>query len=124
VGILTFFRVSKDKTDYFAVPVEWLKELDAVAAAPIAPLDGVPFWADEIGRQPAFLKAGALEADGRWEELAALARNWTDTAPSDAQAWMALGRAATQLGDRAVADDAFRRAAELGVTLPAAMQSR
>jgi hypothetical protein len=37
---------------------------------------------------------------------------------------MALGRAATQLGDRAVADDAFRRAAELGVTLPAAMQSR
>jgi S1-C subfamily serine protease len=124
VGILTFFRVAKDKTDYFAVPVEWLKDLDAAAASPVAPLDGVPFWADEIGRQPAFLQAGALEADGRWEELAAMARSWTDTAPSDGHAWMALGRAAAQLGDHALADDAFRRAGELGVTLPASAQSR
>ena len=124
VGILTFFRVSKDKTDYFAVPVEWLKELEATAAASVAPLEGVPFWADEIGRQPAFLKAGALEADGRWEELAAMARDWTGTAPSDGQAWIALGKAALQLGDHAVADEAFRRAAELGITHPAAAQSR
>ncbi|HXV07156.1 MAG TPA: trypsin-like peptidase domain-containing protein [Burkholderiales bacterium] len=124
VAILTFFRVSKDKTDYFAVPVEWLKDLEGAPATPVAPLEGVPFWADEIGRQPAFLKAGALEADGRWEELATMARNWTETAPSDAHAWMALGKAATQLGDSVVADDAFRRAAELGATYPATMQSR
>jgi S1-C subfamily serine protease len=124
VGILTFFRVAKDKTDYFAVPVEWFKEIEAVPAQPIAPLAGMPFWADQIGRQPAFLRAGALEADGRWEELAAMARDWTDAAPDDGNAWMALGRAATQLGERIVADDAFRRAAELGVVHSAKMQSR
>jgi Flp pilus assembly protein TadD len=53
-----------------------------------------------------------------------MARNWTETAPSDAHAWMALGKAATQLGDSVVADDAFRRAAELGAIHPATMQSR
>ena len=72
VGILTFFRVSKDKTDYFAVPVEWLKDLEDVPAQAVAPLEGVPFWADQMGRQPAFLQAGALEADERWDELADL----------------------------------------------------
>jgi S1-C subfamily serine protease len=123
IGILTFFRVSKDKTDYFAVPVEWLAALDSVPAAPIAPLAGVPFWAEQIGRQPAFLRAGALEADGRWEELAAMARDWTGAAPDDGNAWLALAKAAAQLGDSVVADDALRRAAELGVVQPAKMQS-
>ena len=124
VGILTFFRVTKDKTDYFAVPVEWLAALDALPAQPISPLTGVPFWADQVGRQPAFLRAGALEADGRWDELAALARDWTDAAPHDGNAWLALGKAATQLGQGSLADDAFRRAAELGAAQPARMQSR
>jgi len=124
VGILTFFRVSKDRTDYFAVPVEWFKDLEAAPALPIAPLEGVPFWADQMGRQPAFLRAGALEADGRWEELATMARDWTGATPEDGNAWMALGKAASQLGDHSVADDAFRRAAELGVVQPAKMQSR
>ena len=122
VGILTFFRVANGKTDYFAVPVEWFKALEAVPAQPIAPLAGVPFWADHVGRQPAFLRAGALEADGRWEELAAMARVWTDAAPEDGNAWMALGKAATQLGESNLADVAFRRAAELGVTHAATMQ--
>jgi hypothetical protein len=124
VGILTFFRVAKDRTDYFAVPVEWFGALEAVPAQPIAPLAGVPFWADQIGRQPAFLRAGALEADGRWEELAAMARAWVDATPDDGNAWMTLGKAATQLGDPVVADDAFRRAAELGVVHSATMRSR
>lgn len=116
VGILTFFRVSKDKTDYFAVPVEWLKDLEDVPARAVAPLEGVPFWADQMGRQPAFLQAGALEADGRWDELATFARGWTDTTPQDAHAWLALGKAAAMLGNEALANEAFRRAAELGVT--------
>ena len=117
VGILTFFRASKDRTDYFAVPVEWFRELEAVVAQDVAPLNGVPFWADEVGRQPAFLQAGTLEADGRWNELAAFARGWIDTTPENAQAWVALGKAAAKLGDRAVAEDAFRRAEALGARM-------
>ncbi|HZR01832.1 MAG TPA: trypsin-like peptidase domain-containing protein [Burkholderiales bacterium] len=120
VGILTFFRVAKGRTDYFAVPVEWLDRLDRAKAEPIAPLPGLPFWAADVQQQPAFLRAGALEADGQWDQLAELARSWTVTRPTDGQAWSMLGKAAAQLGDSSLAQTAFRRAEELGVVHPAA----
>lgn len=119
VGILTFFRVAKDETAYFAVPVEWIKPLDADAGVAIAPLDGIPFWANEMARQPTFLQAGALEADGRWQELAALAREWTQASPDNGQAWMALGKASLYIGQRREADLAFQHAVDLGLTYPA-----
>jgi len=119
VGILTFFRVAKDETAYFAVPVEWIKPLEAVASAPVAPLEGIPFWANEMTRQPTFLQAGALEADGRWPELAVLAREWTHASPDNGQAWMALGKASLYIGQRREAELAFQRAVDLGLTYPA-----
>jgi serine protease Do len=119
VGILTFYRVAPGETSYFAVPVEWLEALQNVPATDIEPLSGVPFWADTLERQPIFLQAGALEADRRWEELLPLAKQWTETSPDDGQAWLALGKAHLYLGDRAVAEAAFKRAIELGITYPA-----
>lgn len=114
VGILTFFRVGGE-TAYFAIPVEWLQAVAQLPSADIQPLDGVPFWADSLERQPAFLQAGALEAGGRWEELAAFARNWTETRPGDAGAWLMLGKAALNTGDSATALAAFERAAKGGM---------
>ena len=119
VGILTFYRVAPGETSYFAVPVEWLEALQNVPATDIEPLSGVPFWADTLERQPVFLQAGALEADRRWEELLLLAKQWTESSPDDAQAWMALGKAKLYLGDRVTAEVAFKRAIELGITYPA-----
>lgn len=119
VGILTFYRVARGETSYFAVPVEWLEALQHTPAKEIEPLTGVPFWADSAERQPSFLQAGALEQDGRWDELANLAKQWTDASPEDGQAWMALGKAKLYLGDRAMAEVAFKHAVDLGITYPA-----
>lgn len=120
VGLLTFFRVAEDEQiSYFAVPVEWVQNLQAGTAREIGALPGVPFWADSIENQPSFLQAGALEADGRWDELATLARRWTQMRPEDAQAWVALGKANAKLGDRSGAAVAYRRAAELRAVHPA-----
>jgi len=119
VGILTFFRVAPGETSYFAVPVEWVEALQSVPSQDIEPLSGVPFWADSLERQPAFLQASALEADHRWPELATLAKQWTKVSPDDGQAWMALGKAELYLGDRATAEAAFKRAVDLGITYPA-----
>jgi serine protease Do len=123
VGILTFFRVASGAVSYFAVPVEWIETLQSVPAQDIEPLVGVPFWADSLDRQPAFLQAGALEADRRWNELATLATRWTEASPDDGQAWMALGKASLYLGDRATAETAFKRAVDLGITYPANLLS-
>jgi hypothetical protein len=119
VGILTFYRVAPGGTSYFAVPAEWLEALESVPALDIEPQTGVPFWAESPERQPIFLQAGALEADHRWEELLAMAKQWTEASPDDAQAWMALGKAQLYLGERAVAEASFKRAIELGISYPA-----
>jgi serine protease Do len=113
VGILTFYRVAGE-TAYFAVPVEWLKNVEQVPSDAIKPIDGVPFWAASLDRQPAFLRAGALEADGRWQELIAFAHTWTQSDPQDSHAWHALARAAIKMGDHATAETALKRAAEYG----------
>ena len=122
VGIITFFRTQPGGTSYFAVPTEWLKALETAPTQEIAPLAGVPFWAEQIDRQPAYLKAAVLEADQRWDDLLTLARDWTSANPDDGQAWLALAKASLNTGEPIAARDAFKRASELGITYPAAAQ--
>jgi serine protease Do len=109
VGILTFFRVSGEVA-YFAVPVEWVKNVETTQSAAVSPMEGTPFWAAAIDRQPQFLQAGALEADGRWKELAQLARGWVESDPQDANAWATLAKASAKMGDEATAESARKRA--------------
>ena len=123
VGILTFFRTQPGGTSYFAVPAEWLQALETVPAHEIGPLAGIPFWAEQVDRQPAYLKAAVLEADHRWDDLLTLARDWTSSRPDDGQAWLALAKASLKTGGSDAARDAFKRASELGVTYPAAASS-
>jgi hypothetical protein len=120
VGVLTFYRVAPSGTAYFAVPVEWLQGLEQAPAQAVAPLAGMPFWAQSLESQPAFLRAGALEADSRWDDLRVMARAWTEANPDDAQAWLALAKAELKAGDRDVARGAYKRAVELGINYPAA----
>lgn len=109
VGILTFFRVSGEVA-YFAAPVEWIKGVEDAAVAAVKPIEGVPFWAANLDQQPQFLQAGALEADGRWQELVQLARGWVESDPEDTNAWAALAKASSKMGDERTAETARRRA--------------
>ena len=115
VGILTFFRVSGE-TAYFAIPIEWVKGVESTTSAAVQPMEGVPFWAASLDQQPQFLQAGALEADGRWQELAQLARGWTESQPQDGNAWAILAKASAKLGDQATAESALKRAQASRIT--------
>jgi hypothetical protein len=115
VGILTFVRLEKNKdSSYFALPLEWLHA--DLPGKPVAPLDGVPFWAESPERQPRFLRAKQLETDARWDELVAMAREWSERSPDDGHAWQSLGMGLRKFGDEPAAAAAFQRAAERGVT--------
>jgi len=65
VGILTFLRPTPGRTDYFAVPVEWLVPLAGAPAQAVAPLEGTAFWAEVAERQPAFLRMSPDAAEER-----------------------------------------------------------
>lgn len=116
VGILTFYRVvANQEPSYYALPVEWIQAAAAAHKSAVAPQQGTPFWAEPLDHQPLFLKAATLEVEGRWAELLSLAREWTQRDPDDGHAWANLGRSLQREGDPAMAEDAFRRAAERGV---------
>ena len=92
VGILTF-RLRGAEAHYFAAPAEWVRQmLDEPARGafravmPIEP-SRVPYWQQPLSTQPPFLKAAALERDGRWAELAEVTRAWLHEDASDAEAW-------------------------------------
>ncbi len=117
VGILTFLRiVAGQEPSYYAVPVEWIHFAAALRTSAVSPREGTPFWAEPLDHQPLFLKAATLEVEGRWAELLSLAREWTQRDPGDGHAWASLGRGLLHEGDSVMAEDAFRRAAERGVS--------
>lgn len=114
VGILAFARVERNREfSYFALPVEWL--LASARAKPIAPLEGIAFWAETADKQPSFMRAAQLETDSRWDDLIAMAKEWSTRSPQDGHAWLSLGKGLLKQGDESAATEAFRRAAEHGV---------
>ena len=119
VGLLTFYRTADEaQTDYFSIPIGWLKHLDNVAATSIAPTSTTPFWADPLERQPLFLQAGALEAAGLWNQLLSVAEQWTRMHPEDPHAWLTLGKAALRTGNTNVVDRARLRLARIALVTP------
>jgi hypothetical protein len=110
VGILTFRAAASEQLNY-AVPTEWVERLleqDALAAT--EPHRQASFWEDGAPDQPHFLQAAWLESTQAWDELEAVALDWTLAAMDDAGAWLALGRAKLGLGKVKEAAVALRNA--------------
>ena len=115
VGILTF-RLRGGRAHYFAAPIDWLRERidDERGFEPVAPLERrAAYWQRPEPQQPNFLKAAVLEQRGRWDELEALAAQWSRDDASDSEAWYLLGVAAHERQRFDEARDALQRALQL-----------
>jgi S1-C subfamily serine protease len=92
IGILTF-KCRGGGPYHFSVPVEWVKALmDDGSHAPLAPGDK-PFWQYTDERQPVFLRAASLLAQGDCAVLKALAMQWLTLEPENPEAVFVAGRA-------------------------------
>jgi serine protease Do len=112
VGVLTFkSRVGADQN--FAVPVNWVREIEARAKdQPSA--DGAPtFWESDFAARPRFLDAAALEAGGEWDKLLAVAQEWASGAANDPEPLLAISKALFHLQREREAIDYARKALEL-----------
>ena len=98
VGILTF-RLRGGEAHYFAAPVEWVQQMMASAsgAATLSNPRALPYWQVPADAQPRFLRAALMRRESRWSDLAALAREWLQTAADDAEPWHLLGLALVRL---------------------------
>ncbi|MFT3956142.1 MAG: trypsin-like peptidase domain-containing protein [Piscinibacter sp.] len=115
VGILTF-RLRGGESHYFAAPVEWVAQLLADTQRGsfrrVMPLDTqqLPYWQAGPSGQPRFLQAAVLLRSDRWAELEALARDWLNAEPGDAEPWQLLATALARQGRSDEAGAALQRA--------------
>lgn len=108
IGILTFKNI-RGGDYHFAVPIAWYRLAEK---QPLDNLNGRPaFWNTQT--QQRFLAACALGADKNWLALQALARDWIEAEPRNAEPWAALARAEAGLGKRHQALHAYRKALEI-----------
>ncbi len=115
LGLVTFFRRSKEAGSHFSVPVDWIfQNLQKLPAKPIGPIiEGEPFWQKAAANQPNFLRAATLRADGQVEALRSLSQSWSEAESNNADAWFMLGNAHQQLGQDNDAIRAYRKAVEI-----------
>ncbi|MGH8728352.1 MAG: trypsin-like peptidase domain-containing protein [Burkholderiales bacterium] len=121
IGLISF--KNRQRASYhFSLPVHWIYEsMNNGAATEIEPLpSGTPFWQQSSSEQPYFLRAVTLESEGKWEDLRNLAKDWTQSETTNANAWLMLGHAHFNLNQDKSAIDAYRHAVELSREYPEA----
>ncbi len=98
VGILTF-RARGGESNYFAAPVEWLKQTGNMAPEGIRPdaSGQLAYWQRMPDEQPTFLQAARLEGEKRWSELESLAGEWARADATDPEPWYLKGHALDHL---------------------------
>lgn len=99
VGILTFYKLSSDKSMFFAIPADWVPEVLAGGVQPKT-ADARPFWADASDARLPFLQAVQYEHEGRWDALAQHAQLWLAREPDAPEARDTLEQALARAGGR------------------------
>ncbi|HEY6134704.1 MAG TPA: trypsin-like peptidase domain-containing protein [Rubrivivax sp.] len=120
VGILTF-RLRGGSAHYFSAPIEWLLPLldgSSSPFVPVQPLDAErrAYWQLAPAAQPNFLRAAVFERERRWDELEALAFNWTRADADDPQPWYLHGLALSGLQRWTESQRALERSVQLEPT--------
>ena len=113
LGILTFKSVSGGEF-HFAVPVGWMKMLGETA-----PGNGSgkgSFWENIAASSNYFLVACDLRARKDWSGLLKVTLDWTRQEPDNPEAWMSLGRAQLNQGQKEAAAKDFQRVLQLDST--------
>lgn len=99
VGILTFYKLGRDRSMFFSIPADWVPEVLAGGIQPRTP-DVHPFWADDGEHRLPFLQAVQYEFEGRWDELEQYARRWLVREPDAPEARDALEQAQARVTGR------------------------
>jgi len=108
IGINTF--KSPGRSAYFyALPVEWLAELEKLPVETQFPINGKTFWEEEDLQKPYFMQMAIPEIKQDWAKLAEVAERWTKSEPQSTEAWYELGRARENLGLKDAALVAYRQ---------------
>ncbi|MGA7949320.1 MAG: trypsin-like peptidase domain-containing protein [Thiobacillaceae bacterium] len=114
LGILTFKAVSGGDF-HFAVPVGWMRMLGEEPSLGVMSGKG-GFWQQVTTSSNYFLVACDLNSKKDWRGLLKLSLDWTRQEPYNPEAWMSLGRAHLNEGEKEAAEKDFQKVLQLDST--------
>ena len=108
IGINTL-KTSGRVAYFYALPIEWLAEVQKEPIETTLPITGKAFWEEEKASLPYFMQIALPQLHENWNELAEVAGQWVKAEPRNAEAWYELGLAQENIGQKAEAVKSFRR---------------
>jgi serine protease Do len=112
IGINTF-KTPGRAAYFYAVPVEWVKNLENKPVQNKLPVSGQAFWELPDEQKPFFMQAALPDLNEDWVRLQEISKRWIEAEPRNAEAWYELGIAQEGLALKAEAEQSYRKAAEL-----------
>ncbi len=112
IGINTFKSPGRNAY-FYALPIEWLANVEKMPVETKFPIDGKTFWEEEDDKKPFFMQMATPELNEDWSKLAEVAKKWTKAEPKNAEAWYELGNAQDHLNQKSEAEKSYRMAVKL-----------
>lgn len=112
IGINTF-KTPGRAAYFYAVPVEWIRQLENKPVQNTLPVSGQAFWELPDEQKPFFMQVALPDLNDDWVRLQEVSKRWIDAEPQNAEAWYELGVAQEGLKELEAAEKTYRKAAEL-----------
>ncbi len=112
IGISTFKTVGQIAY-YYALPIEWLADLEKQPLETKFPIQGNAFWEADETKKPFFMQIAVPELGENWAKLKEIAERWIKAEPNNSEAWYETGLANEKLGKQAEAEEAYRKSVAL-----------
>lgn len=97
IGINTF-KTPGRVAYFYAMPVEWLAELEKVPPQTKLPVSGQAFWELPDEEKPFFMQVALPHLNEEWAKLLEIGQRWIQAEPESAEAWYEVGAAQEGLG--------------------------
>ncbi len=113
VGINTFKTAGRGGSIHFALPVEWIKTLEALPEITTFPISGKALWEEDEDKKPFYMQAAVPESRYDWPKLAEVANRWTIAEPNSADAWFALAVSQENMNKLDLANESYHHSLSL-----------
>jgi len=109
IGINTF-KTPGRSAYFYAMPVEWIKNLETLPAQKNLPVSGEAFWEQVDNHKPFFMQVALPHLNSDWPKLHEISQLWLKNEPASPEAWYELGTAQEGLGQSEQAQKSYRTA--------------
>jgi len=109
VGINTFKTAGRGGSIHYALPIEWLAQLEKQPEITTFPITGKALWEEDEDKKPFYMQAAVPESREDWPKLELVAEKWTQAEPNNTEAWYELGLAQENNGKPDLAEIAYKQ---------------